>query len=214
MTLIWKQLVGFKYRVTKSQVILEVHSSFPIQETSHELSSAGGKKHTRNTSYALSGFPAFCEKEIPWVFPDISLRKFQDSMRNTFLARCVILKKHRFNQSVNEHNLDTWHKTHILQTGENLSFLGHCHKFPEFTLIVGVFPKSPEFSLAGKLETHFPCFAWFPEWVRTLLVHTPVKYSGCINWSSIQLWFSLIDPPSVRPNFTSPPMLNMKLFIA
>ena len=30
-------------------------------------------------------------------------------------------------------------KTHIPQTGENLSLLGHCHKFPEFSLVLFMF---------------------------------------------------------------------------
>ena len=61
-------------------------------------------------------------------------------------------------QSMNTNFLDTWHKTHIHQTGKNLSLLGHCHKFPEFSLIFCVFPKFPEVSLTGKLETHFQGF--------------------------------------------------------
>ena len=95
----------------------------------------------------LSGFPAFYEKEIPSVFPDISLRKFQNSIRNTFSLRCVIFTK------------ATMHKTHIRQTGENLSLLGHFPKFPDFPLIFGVFPKLPEIFLTGKLETHFQGFS-------------------------------------------------------
>ena len=38
------------------------------------------------------------------------------------------------------------------------AILGHCHKFPEFSLILCVFPKFPEFSLTGKLESHFQGF--------------------------------------------------------
>ena len=72
--------------------------------------------------------------------------------------RGVNIHKSHYNQSVNEHNLDTWHKTHLPQTGENLSLLGHCHKFPEFSLILCVSPKFPEFSLTGKLEIHFQGF--------------------------------------------------------
>ena len=110
----------------------------------------------------FTGFPPLLKKK----FPDISLRKFHNSMRNTFpLMRllgsqevvlgqptvvllsgevCNIHKSH-YNQSVNEHNLDTWHKTYIPQTGENLSLLGHCHKFPDFFCVS---PKFPEFSLS------------------------------------------------------------------
>ena len=55
------------------------------------------------------------------------------------------------------------------QTGENLSLLGHYHKFPEFSLIFFcVLTKFPEFSLTGKLETPFQGFPWFPEWLGTL----------------------------------------------
>ena len=79
-------------------------------------------------------------------------------MRNTFSLRCVIFTKATItSQSMN--TTCTWHKTHIHQTGENLSLLGRCHKFPEFSLIVGVYPKFPEFSLTGKLETHFQGFS-------------------------------------------------------
>ena len=62
------------------------------------------------------------------------------------LERCVIftLTSHH-SQSDNEHNLDTWPKTHIPQSAENLSFLGHCHKFPEFSLIFCIFPNSLSF---------------------------------------------------------------------
>ena len=69
-------------------------------------------------------------------------------------------------QSVNDHNLDTCMYvciyricialiSHIPQTGETLSLMGHSHKFPEFSLILLWFPKFPEFSLIGKFETHF-----------------------------------------------------------
>ena len=37
--------------------------------------------------------------------------------------------------------------------------------FPWFMEIV---MKFPDFSLTGKVQTHFPCFPWFPDYVGTL----------------------------------------------
>ena len=82
---------------------------------------------------------------------------------------CHIHKSH-YNQSVNGHNLGRMAQDpQTNQTGENLSLLGHYHKFPEFSLIFCVLTKFPEFSLTGKLETPFQGFPWFPEWLGTLI---------------------------------------------
>ena len=93
----------------------------------------------------IQGSQHFIKKEIPWVFPDISLRKFQNSMRNSFLLRCVIL--------------DTWHKTHIRQTGENLSLLGRCHNFPEFPLFFLCFSQIPWVFPDWKIGNSFSRFS-------------------------------------------------------
>ena len=79
---------------------------------------------------------------------------------------CNIHKGH-YNQSVNEHNLETWHKMHIPQTGANLSLLGHCHKFPEF-------------SLTGKLELNFKVSADFQSGWEPCIEVGPLLYSFII----------------------------------
>ena len=55
------------------------------------LSGGGGKGHVPwahgiewEDGSIMAGFPALYEKEIPWVFPDISMRKLKNSMRNIF----------------------------------------------------------------------------------------------------------------------------------
>ena len=59
------------------------------------------------------------------------------------LEVCHIHKSH-YNQSVNGHNLGRMAQDpQTNQTGENLSLLGHYHKFPEFSLIFLWFNKIP-----------------------------------------------------------------------
>ena len=138
-------------------------------EVSHSNTVWLGYKAAFCVEYSIRG-PSILWKRnslsLPWYFPE-KVPKFNEKY---FLIEVCYIHKSHHNQSVNEHNLDTWHKTHIPQTGENLSLLGHCHKFPEFSLIFGIFPKFPEFSLTGKLETHFQGFPWFPEWLGTLSI--------------------------------------------
>ena len=114
-------------------------------------------------------------------FPEFSLRKLKNSMRSTFplmrllgsqevvlthcytancycMERCVIFTK----ATITSQSMETMGRMaqdpQTNQTGENLSLLGHYHKFPEFSLSFCVLTKFPEFSLTGKLETPFQGF--------------------------------------------------------
>ena len=71
--------------------------------------------------------PKFREKYFPFTEVAGKSRGGSSTANCYCLKRCVIftLTSHH-NQSDNGHNLETWHKMHIPQTGENLSFLGHC----------------------------------------------------------------------------------------
>ena len=73
----------------------------------------------------------FNEKYFPFNEVAGKLRSGSSSQLLLSGEVCNIHKGH-YNQSANEHNLDTWYKTHISQNGETLSLLGHLHKFPEF----------------------------------------------------------------------------------
>ena len=160
--------------------------------------------HARTHPFHYFQLLSCCLPRLPWVFPDISLRKFQNSMRNTFPSMrllgsqgvvlallssgevCNIHESH-YNQSVNECNLDTWHKTHIPQTGENLSLLGYCPKFPEFSLIL--FPNSLS-------------FPWLVNWKLIFKVF-PDFQSGWEPCPSFILYILVLPESAVATRFTS-----------
>ena len=82
---------------------------------------------------SFAEFLALYEKEIPEKVSKFHEKYFPfnevagKSRSGSRTANCNIHKSH-YNQSINEDNLDTWHKTHIPQTGENLI----CCVFPKF----------------------------------------------------------------------------------
>ena len=79
------------------------------------------------------------------------------------LERCVIFTKATItSQSINT----TWsHGTRRTSPKVTTTF-GSLSQIPR-VFPDCVFPKFPEFSLTGKLESHFHGFSWFPEWLET-----------------------------------------------
>ena len=113
----------------------------------------------------VTGFPAFYEKEIPWVFPDISLRTFQNSMRNTFSLRCYIQKSH-YNQSVNELG-------HMAQDAHTPNWRkpfpsGSLSQIPWVVPDLWCFSQIPWVFPDWKIGNSFSRFPWFPEWLGIL----------------------------------------------
>ena len=110
---------------------------------------------------------------FPWYFPE-KVPKFHENYfpfneaagksrsgsctANCYcLERCVIFTKATItSQSMNT----TWthpQDAHVPQNGENLSLLGHCHKFPRVSPDFVCFPQIP-CVFPGKMETHFSRF--------------------------------------------------------
>ena len=120
---------------------------------------------------------------FPWYFPE-KVPKFNEKY---FLNEVCYIHDSHYNQSVNEHNLDTWHKTHIHQTGENLSLLGHCHKFPEFSLIFWCFPQIPWVFPDWKIGNSFSRFSLISR-VAGNPVHICDEASTDLHQSQKQTW--------------------------
>ena len=92
-------------------------------------------------------------------FPDISLIKFTNSMRNTFSLRCVIFTKATItSQSMNTAWPHGTRRTYP-KLAKTFPFWVTVTNSPEFSLIFGVFPKFHEFSPDWKIGNSFSRFS-------------------------------------------------------
>jgi len=124
-----------------------------------------------------AGFPQVCDNQIPWVFPEISLRKFQNSLW-------------KFNDMDGGFGIDL---SEVQWTGQ-----GHgaakanmeaeykiSNKFPEFSLSFCIFTQFPVFFLSGKQDPHSPCS---PCCVGTLTREYPLDYHYLCIFSVIHVF--------------------------
>ena len=144
----------------------------------------------------MTGFPAFYEREIPWVFHDIFLRKFQTSMRNTFSLRCVIVftKATVTSQSMNTHGHMDTRRTYPNLT-KTFPFWVTVTNSRSFLRFLVVFPYSLSFH---RLE-NFQGFPWFPEWLRTLL-WVPEYSEYMSKGETLPGWQDFLSLPSTMPS--------------
>ena len=110
-----------------------------------------------NHRWLPTGFPPFYENQIPWVFPDISLRNlenFRGWISHRRAKRAGKCSKLHFQKSQKEPGTS---RSSDSLVGKGI-FLSGPLKFPEFSLSLAVFIKFPEFSLSGKTKINFPGF--------------------------------------------------------